>query len=159
MLQAIEREHDGRIARPGPQRVQRLPLSLPAAVAQLAPREREIATIVHDRMEACAEEVRAAAGYTISNSAVRTILARLVAKGVIRKRKLGRRFVYLPAQPCDRVREAALQRLAQDYFDGSALDTAMALLGFLDRLEPGMMRRIGRYLLATDRVAELRPQS
>lgn len=124
--------------------------ALPSLLKRLAPREREIAEIVHKRAEVTAEEIRAAMTPPISNSAVRTMLTRLIAKGVIRKRKIGKRFVYLPARPCEQMREEAFQRLTQDYFEGSLRDAAVALLAFIDQREPGATRDIGRHLMDGD---------
>jgi predicted transcriptional regulator len=105
---------------------------LPPEIERLAAREREIASIVHMRGEMSAEEVRTAAESPLSNSAVRTMLNRLTAKGLLRKHKIGKKFVYLPADPGEYAREAALKRLSQDYFDGSPLDAARALLALIE---------------------------
>lgn len=119
---------------------------LPPLVERLAPREREIAAIAHHRIECSAEEIRAATATPISNSAVRTILGRLAIKGVVRRRRIGRKFVYSPATPSNGMLEAAFERLAQDYFEGSLRDMAKTLLAFLDHGQAGAAGEIGRRL-------------
>ena len=95
-------------------------------VERLAPRERQIATIVLTRGEASAGEVRHALPEAISDAAVRSMLSRLVAKKLLRRRKLGRKFLYRPAAPDGAAREAALRRLSRDFFGGSLAHAAEA---------------------------------
>ena len=63
-------------------------------IRHLARRERQVAERVGWIGEASAEEVRAALPDPLSNAAVRSMLRRLVAKGLLARRKLGRKFVY-----------------------------------------------------------------
>lgn len=97
-------------------------------VIRLPRREREVAEIVHARGEASAAEVCDALSDPISNAAVRSMLTRLEAKGVLRRRKEGKRFFYAPAGNGDAAREAAMRRLSRDWFGGSLARTAAALM-------------------------------
>lgn len=101
-------------------------------LARLAPREREIATIVYTRGMISAEEARAHLVKPLTNSAIRSMLTRLEAKGVLRKRKVGNRYLFGPAAPDQKLREQALRRLCDDYFGGSPLDAALALVAMAD---------------------------
>jgi predicted transcriptional regulator len=56
-----------------------------------------------------------------------TILDRLVRKGQLTRRKVGRTFVYAPSQSRDALRRAALRELIDGYFDGSEAE----LISFL----------------------------
>ena len=56
-----------------------------------------------------------------------TVLDRLVRKGKLTRRKVGRAFVYYPQASRDAMRRAALRELVDGYFDGSEA----ALLEFL----------------------------
>jgi predicted transcriptional regulator len=105
---------------------------LPRAVRQLAPRERELAALIYREGALTAKEIAAhIAG--ISNGAIRTMLGRLLAKGILRRRAsgYGKTFLYLPAiAPADVV-EIALKRVAEDFYEGSVLEAAAAIQAFL----------------------------
>ena len=104
-------------------------------LARLAPREREVATIVYTHGMISAEEARTLLAKPLSNSAIRSMLSRLEAKGILRKRKAGNRHLFGPVLPDHRLREQALRRLCNDYFGGSLLDAALALVEMTDRAE------------------------
>ena len=63
-------------------------------IRHLARRERQVAERVGWLGEASAEEVRAALPDPLSNAAVRSMLRRLVDKGLLARRKCGRKFLY-----------------------------------------------------------------
>ncbi len=106
-------------------------------LARLPGREREVAGIVYASGRGIsADEVRLALGDELSNSAVRSMLSRLAAKGLVATRKAGKKYLYLPAIADAEAREAALLRLAQDYFGGSVAEAAMAMLALARRRRP-----------------------
>ncbi len=96
---------------------------------KLSRREREIMDAIFalgDR--ATAEEIRARLTDPPSYSAVRAMLARLEAKGTIRHRDDGPRYLYSPTTSRATARRAALQQLVRVFFQGSPQQTAAALL-------------------------------
>jgi predicted transcriptional regulator len=96
---------------------------------KLSRREREIMDALFAAPDgASAEAVRAAMPDPPSYSAVRTMLARLEAKGYIRHREEGPRYVYEPVAARSAARRAALQQLVRVFFGGSPGDAATALL-------------------------------
>ena len=95
---------------------------------RLAPRESEVACSVLARGGASAVEVARDLSDPLSNSAVRSMLRRLQAKGVLTCRKEGRRFIYAPADGAVADREAALRRMSAEHFGGSLLALATAAL-------------------------------
>lgn len=96
---------------------------------KLSRREREIMDALFAAPGgASAEAVRAAMPDPPSYSAVRTMLARLEAKGYIRHREEGLRYVYEPVAARSAARRAALQQLVRVFFGGSPGDAATALL-------------------------------
>lgn len=100
---------------------------LPREVNLLLSREREIATIVYELGASTAVQVEQALSSPLSNSAVRSMLNRLVAKGIL-KRVLGyKAFIYLPALTPSDSGSLALKRFAQDYFGGSVTEAAAAM--------------------------------
>jgi len=72
----------------------------------------------------------------ISDSAVRTLLARLEAKGLVERRAGADGFVYSPKPSTETVAAGALRRMVDTFFAGSAASAATALLGLADRLTP-----------------------
>jgi predicted transcriptional regulator len=63
----------------------------------------------------------------LAYTTIMTVLDRLVRKGKLTRRKVGRAFVYSPEASRDTMRRAALRELIEGYFDGSE----GALLEFL----------------------------
>ena len=96
---------------------------------KLSRREREILDALFALGgKGSAEEIRARLTDPPSYSAVRTMLARLEAKGTIRHREEGLRYVYLPTTSSASAQRKALQKLVSVFFGGSRVETATALL-------------------------------
>jgi predicted transcriptional regulator len=96
---------------------------------KLSRREREIMDVLFalgDR--ASAEEIRERLSDPPSYSAVRAMLVKLEAKGHIRHREEGLKYVYSPTTPRTTARRAALQQLVRVFFSGSPGEAASALL-------------------------------
>jgi predicted transcriptional regulator len=55
----------------------------------------------------------------LAYTTIMTVLDRLVRKGRLTRRKVGRAFVYSPEASRDTMRRAALRELLDGYFDGS----------------------------------------
>ena len=110
---------------------------LPLPVLQLAPREREVAEIVYGLGRASAKDVEMRLSATITNGAVRSMLGRLVRKGLLRfrpgRRGRGHECIYFPALDQARSREMAIRRFAEDHFGGSMVDATQAMLQLLQR--------------------------
>ena len=96
---------------------------------RLSRREREIMDALFalgDR--ASAEEIRQRLSDPPGYSAVRAMLARLEAKGYIRHREEGLRYVYMPTKSRASAQRNALDKLVRVFFGGSPRDMATALL-------------------------------
>jgi predicted transcriptional regulator len=65
----------------------------------------------------------------LAYTTIMTVLDRLVRKGLLARRKVGRSFVYAPQATRDAARCAAVRELLEGYFDGSE----EALIVFLQR--------------------------
>ena len=67
------------------------------------------------------KEVRRVVAETrpLAYTTIMTVLERLVRKGKLRRRKVGRAFAYSPTEPRDAVRQAAIKELLDGFFDGS----------------------------------------
>jgi predicted transcriptional regulator len=105
-------------------------------IASLPRREREIFEILCSAGEATAADVRRAMADPPSHSAVRTMLARLEVKGLVRHRAEEQTYVYKSVPQPAKVRETALKALVKTFFDGSAASAATALLGLSQSLKP-----------------------
>jgi BlaI family transcriptional regulator, penicillinase repressor len=92
-------------------------------------REREILNVViaADR-PVSVETIRAGLTDPPSYSAVRAMLVKLEAKGHVRHREEGLRYVYSPTAPRSTARRTALQQLVKVFFGGSPGEAATALL-------------------------------
>jgi predicted transcriptional regulator len=96
---------------------------------KLTRRERDIMDALFalgDR--ASAEEIRERLPEPPGYSAVRTMLARLEARGVVRHHEEGLRYVYTPARSRKSAQRGAIQKLVDVFFGGSHTQTAAALL-------------------------------
>lgn len=96
--------------------------------APLPRREREIMDILFGLGEGAAEEVRARLTNPPSYSAVRALLARLEAKGHIKHREEGLRYVYSPTVTPTTARRAALKQYVRTFFGGSVGEMVTSLL-------------------------------
>lgn len=102
-------------------------------IDRLPPRERQVAQIVYARGEASAAEVIRALPDPLSSAAVRSMLSRLIGKGIVRRRRDGKRFLYVPATANPAARDAALRRISRDYFGGSIAEATDAMIRLRDR--------------------------
>jgi len=105
-------------------------------IGSLPRREREIFEILVNAGEATAADVRRAMSDPPSHSAVRTMLARLEGKGLVRHRVEDQAYVYKSVPQPAKVRETALKQFVKTFFDGSAASAATALLGLSKSLKP-----------------------
>jgi predicted transcriptional regulator len=121
-------------------------------IGSLPRREREIFEILCSAGEATAADVRKAMVDPPSHSAVRTMLTRLEAKGLVRHRTEEQAYVYRSIPQPAKVRESALQQLVKTFFDGSAASAATALLGMSKSLNSEELKALQRAIdLAKER--------
>jgi predicted transcriptional regulator len=85
----------------------------------LSRREREIMDVLFSLGQAAADDVRSRLSDPPSYSAVRAMLVRLEAKGHIRHREEGLRYVYTPTTSPATARRAALKQYLGTFFGGS----------------------------------------
>ena len=104
-------------------------------IEALPRREREIFELLCSIGEATAVAVREAMADPPSHSAVRTLLARLEARGLIRHHVVDQAYVYKPVPQPAKVRESALRQMVKTFFNGSAASAATALLGLSKSLD------------------------
>ena len=110
---------------------------LPPQVLNLPRCERELAMIIYLEGGMTAKLLEARLPRRLSNSALRAMLQRLCSKDILRRQKINgshettdRRipYLYTPAITPELVRTRALQQIARDYFDGSLLSVAEAVV-------------------------------
>lgn len=105
-------------------------------IDSLPRRERELFEILCSMGEATAAEIRSAMADPPSYSAVRTLLARLEQRGLVKHRSVEQAYVYKSVPQPSKVRESALKQMVRTFFDGSAANAATALLGLTRSLSP-----------------------
>ena len=101
---------------------------MPTAPLKLSRREREIMDVLYGLGEAPAEDIRGRLHDPPSYSAVRAMLVRLEAKGHIRHREEGLRYVYAPTVARATARKAALKQVIGTFFGGSLGDLVTSLV-------------------------------
>jgi len=95
----------------------------------LSRRERQIMDALHELGDAAsAEDIRQKLPDPPSYSAVRAMLVKLEAKGAIRHKEDGPRYVYSPTKKRSAVRRSAVERLVRVFFGGSTGEAVNALL-------------------------------
>ena|SRR5436190_4832878 len=97
-------------------------------------REREIFEILCSAEEFSAAEIRARMTDAPSHSAVRTMLARLEKRGLVRHRAEDQTYIYSVPRSAQ-ARESAMKQFVRTFFAGSAASAATALLGLSKELE------------------------
>ena len=113
-------------------------------IGSLPRREREIFEILCSGGEATAAVVRERMADPPSYSAVRTLLGRLEAKGLVRHRVLDQTYVYASVPEAEQVKESVLRQLVKNFFDGSAASAATALLGLSRSLKEEELEALQR---------------
>lgn len=97
--------------------------------AKLSRREREIMDVLYALGDnATAEEIREKLSDPPSYSAARAMLAKLEAKGAIKHRAEGLRYVYSPVASRTAAQKTAVSNLMRVFFGGSASQAVTALL-------------------------------
>ncbi len=96
---------------------------------KLSRREREIMDVLYALGDtASADDIRERLSDPPSYSAVRAMLVKLEAKGFIKHRAEGLRYVYFPTTSRAAARKKAVGQLMRVFFGGSASEAAAALL-------------------------------
>lgn len=101
---------------------------------ELSARERQILDSLYRRGEATVADIREDIPDPPTPSAMRTMLARLEAKGRVGHDGVGPRNVYRPTGSRTRARDAALDRVLRTFFEGSPVQAVAALLGRAPKL-------------------------
>lgn len=96
---------------------------------RLSRRERQIMEIVYRLGEATAAQIHEQIEDPPSYSAIRALLRILVEKQHLQHRADGPRYVYAPVVSRSKARSAALAGIVDNFFEGSAVRAAAALLG------------------------------
>lgn len=113
---------------------------------KLSRREREIMdALLELGDEASGEEIREKLPSPPSYSAVRAMLVRMEAKGLLRHKEKGLRYVYSPTTPRSSARKSALQRLVRVFFGGSTGEAVTALLEN-EEWSPGELEEMSKRL-------------
>lgn len=124
----------------------------------LTRRERQIMDVLYERGEASVGEVHGVLPDAPSYSAVRALMRKLLDKGHASYRREGTRYMYRPVLARNRARRGALERVVNTFFDGSAAEAVVGLLGSRRDLSDDELARI-EAVLARVRNATASPAS
>ena len=92
-------------------------------------RQRQILDVLYEMGELSAEEIRTHMTSPPSNSAVRTTLKIMGERGLVAKKEKNFRYVYSPTGTREETQQSAIQRLLRLFFNNSAEQAVVALLG------------------------------
>ena len=95
---------------------------------ELTRRERQISEVVFRLGEASATEIMQALPDQPANATVRTILTILEDKGVVVRRRDGKRYLYRPSQSKKSLAKSAFRKVVETFFGGSVEDALAAHL-------------------------------
>jgi predicted transcriptional regulator len=113
----------------------------------LSRRERQIMEALYTLGAGGAREVARALQEPEAHDSVRVTLLLLEKKGHVRHRVDGRRHVYLPTRSPGRARKAALTKLTQTFFGGSAAKAMVALIDLSGReVDPETLDELERWV-------------
>lgn len=106
-------------------------------------RERQIAEAIYKRGLLTASEVLAFVDGPITNAALRSMLNRLVKKGLLTKHGSGRQrpHVYGPAITLSSSKDEALKQFAMDFYQGSLSDLADSIADLFEAKRSGPVGR------------------
>ena len=113
-------------------------------IETLPRREREVFEALCRLEQGTTSAVRSALSPPLSDSAVRTLLSRLEAKGLVGRRAEDGGFVYRPTPRPETLARGALTRMVDTFFAGSAATAATALLGLTQKLRPEEIEALRR---------------
>lgn len=105
-------------------------------IEALPRREREVFETLCRLGEGATAAVRDGLEAPLSDSAVRTLLSRLEAKGLVERVAGPGGNVYRPVPRTEALADGALRRMVDIFFAGSAASAATALLGLSQKLKP-----------------------
>lgn len=94
----------------------------------LSKREHQIMDLVYERGSILATDLEEGLSGNLSNSAVRSYLRSLEAKGLLQHEEEGVRFVYKPTRPREAIAKGEAARLVKTFFGGSVSSVLATLL-------------------------------
>ena len=97
--------------------------------------------LVYRLGQASVAEVREGLDDPPGYSAVRALMGTLVDKGHLQHEADGRRYLYSPTVPPQQASASALERVVTNFFGGSAVSAALALVSGAD-LDPDELRAL-----------------
>ena len=120
--------------------------------AELGELERSVFSIVWQKAEISADQVREELARPLKDSTIRTVLRRLEEKGYLEHSLENRTFIYRPAQTRQRVAGRAVKRIVDWFCEGSveALLVGMVDSKMLDRAE---LQRLAERIAAAQKSA------
>lgn len=109
----------------------------------LSRRQRQIIEVLYELGEASAEEIRAHMASPPSNSAVRATLKIMEDRGTVVRKAKGLHYVYSPCEARETAQVSAIHRLVRTFFNDSAEQAMVALLGATkERMSPEELDRV-----------------
>lgn len=115
---------------------------------KIPPRERELVDFLYRAGECTVADLRHHLADAPSASALRTMLARLEAKGLVQRRQAEGGWLYSPTVPQDAAKQSMLQHVVNVFFHGSPASAATALLGMSERIDAQELEALEKLVAA-----------
>jgi predicted transcriptional regulator len=112
----------------------------------LSRREREIMDLVYELSSVTVRDLSDRLRDPPTDGAVRTMLARLEGKGLLRKGARDGRVTWAPTTSRSRVQRTAIRRLVRTFFDGSVEQAVSALLANPRDLDDEQLERLAELI-------------
>ena len=113
---------------------------------KLSRREREIMDLVYELASVTVRDLTDRLRDPPTDGAVRTMLARLEDKGLLRKGSQDGRATWATTAPRSRVQRTAVRRLLRTFFDGSVEQAVSALLANPRELDDEQLERLAKLI-------------
>lgn len=115
--------------------------------SDLSRRERQIMEVIYRLGESTANQIVDAMPDDLANATVRTQLRTLEAKGIVKHRRDGKQFIYMPAVPRKSAATKAFRKVLEIFFGGSVEDAlATHLADPKTELSDDQVKRLRRLL-------------
>lgn len=119
---------------------------MPGSDDNLSRREREIMDLAYEMSAVTVRDLTDRLQEAPTDGAVRTMLARLETKGLLRKGTRDGRAHWSPTTPRSRAQKSAIRKLLRTFFDGSVEQAVSAMLASPRDLDEEQLDRLAKLI-------------
>lgn len=111
---------------------------------QLGDLEANVMSVVWEKGEATVQDVKDALepGRTLAYTTIMTVMSRLTEKGLLERHKVGRAYVYAPADSQEKVAGSLLRSLVRRLYDGASMAAIAHLMESEEAVDEAELERL-----------------